>query len=301
MVEMAKTRNVLAEIHENLDESLGVRTVDSKPQLSPVAKGKDVGRRALRSVGLLEVARIITDPEQPRREFDADEIESLARSIVEQGQIHPIRVRWSESHEAWMIISGERRFRAAKLAGLSKIQCSFHEGPLCRPKVLEQQLIENLLRSDLRPIEEAKAFVQLMEINGWNGKQLAEALRITTSRVTRSIKLLTLSSDIQAKVERNEISPTAAYELAKAKGVERQKELLAGSGDKPTSTSLRQKRNQSRKRTKKPRGTHLKFIAEDEWLVTVSCPRKETYNHVAAALRQALEEAEHRAKNNRWI
>lgn len=303
MVEMTTTRNTLSKLNEHLDESMGVRAVDAKPQLSPVAMGKDVGRRAIRSMGSLEVGRIIADPDQPRQDYDAKELESLARSIAEKGQFHPIRVRWSESHEAWMIISGERRFRAAKLAGLKKIQCSFHEDPLTRTDILEQQLIENLLRADLRPIEEAKALKQLMEMNCWNGKQLAEALRITTSRVTRSIKLLTLPVDVQHKIERNEISPTAAYELTKANDAEQQMALLADSGDKPTSASLRQSRIGKRKSSGqgKSRGTHLKFPAENGWLVTVRCPRKETYEQVAIALRQVLEEVEHRAKNNRWI
>ena len=80
------------------------------------------------------------------------------KSIQEKGQLSPIRVRWSDEHQNWMIIAGERRWRATRRAGLPTIECYFHEGELAPSEILEQQLIENCLREDLRPIEEAKAF-----------------------------------------------------------------------------------------------------------------------------------------------
>jgi ParB family transcriptional regulator, chromosome partitioning protein len=175
---MASTRSTLESIEGNLEESMGVRAIDLRPRLSPVPHGKDAGRRPLRNFGRVDVNQVIPDPDQPRVEFSEEAIARLAQSIREKGQLSPIRVRWSEEFSKWVIIAGERRWRATKQAGLPTIDCYFHDGDLSRSEVLEQQLIENLLREDLKPVEEARAFVTLMELNDWNGKQVADALRL---------------------------------------------------------------------------------------------------------------------------
>ena len=78
--------------------------------------------------GEVEVDRIVPDPDQPRSEFDEEGIEQLAASIRRTGQIQPIGVKWDVSAERWVIVTGERRWRAAKAAGLRTIDCYFHEG-----------------------------------------------------------------------------------------------------------------------------------------------------------------------------
>ena len=113
---------------------------------------------------------VIPDPEQPRVEFSEEAIERLAQSITRKGQLSAIRVRWSDEFSKWVIIAGERRWRATKRAGLPTIDCYFHENGISKSEVLEQQLIENCLREDLQPIEEAKAFSMLMDLNGWTGQ-----------------------------------------------------------------------------------------------------------------------------------
>lgn len=289
---MASTRNVLESIKGQLDESMGVRLNDARPQLSPVPNAKDIGRRALRTFGTLAIENIIPDPDQPRTEFDEEEIEQLAQSIRDKGQLHPIRVRWSEIHEKWLIISGERRFRATRKAGLPTIDCHFQEGELSKTEVLEQQLIENLLRSDLRPIEQAKAFQQLITLNGWSGKELAEALRITPSKVARSLALLKLPQDIQARIESSEISPTVAYEVSKLEREEQQRAALAQGESQPltvakASNSVRQRRGTS---APKARGLKQVFLADDGFRVMVTAPRKGTYDEIERALQLALDD-----------
>ena len=86
------TRNVLAKLSGNLQESIGVREFDHKPKLSPVPSERDAGRRPVRNIGTLDISRVVRDPSQPRREFDQDEIDRLARSIGKK-QLAPIRVR----------------------------------------------------------------------------------------------------------------------------------------------------------------------------------------------------------------
>ena len=310
---MASTRSALQRFEHHLDESMGVRTGDANtpdasgtklqrpaPQLSPVPSPKDIGRRPIRNVGTLPVNQVIPDPQQPRVEFTADAIERLAGSIREKGQLSPIRVRWSDSDNHWIIISGERRWRAARTAGLSTIECYFHESQLSPSEILEQQLIENLLREDLQPIEEAKAFADLMGLNGWNGKQLSAALHIAPAKVSRALALLKLPDDIQRRVDMGEISARAGYEISKldSDDVKRNVADHAANGHQnhaATARTVQQRRGRSKP---KPRGTKLTFPLESGWTVAVSANRKGTYFEIEEALQAVLDEVRLRIENN---
>src|SRR6266446_6695243 len=107
---MATTRQVLEDIGGHLEESMGVRERDLRPQLSPVPRHRDAGRRPLRNIGQVHINLVIPDPDQPRAEFSEEALERLAQSIREKGQLSPIRVRWSEDVGKWIIIFGERRW-----------------------------------------------------------------------------------------------------------------------------------------------------------------------------------------------
>lgn len=297
---MASTRSALEKIQNQLDESMGVRQQDSKPVLSPVPNARDVGRRALRTFGTLSIDNVMPDPDQPRVEFTDDEIERLAASIRDKGQLHPIRVRWSESFQKWIIISGERRYRATKHAGLPSIQCHFTEGELSKTEVLEQQLIENLLREDLKPIEEAKALQELLTLNGWSGKELSEAIRVSASRITRALALLKLPPDIQQRIESGEVAPSVAYEISKLPSDEQRRSALeqAQNGQLTREEAQSQVRQRSGRPKPKSRSIKQSFTAENGWKVTVSSRRSGTYEQVAEALQQALDEVNLRIHNN---
>ena len=299
---MATTRNVLEQIKSKLDESMGVRINDARPQLSPVPNAKDIGRRALRSFGTLAIESVMPDPEQPRTEFDEGEIERLASSIRDKGQLHPIRVRWSEQHQKWIIISGERRFRATRLAGLPSIECHFQDGELSKIDILEQQLIENLLREDLKPIEEAKAFDQLLQLNGWSGKELADALRVNPSKITRALAILKLPKDIQQLLDSGELSARAAYELSKLESDEQRRAALSKSDSDSGEITIAAVQNQVRQRQgkaiAKPRGVKQTFVSEEGYNVTVTSVKKGNYHEIEQALQQALEEVQLRIENN---
>ncbi|AMV35096.1 Chromosome-partitioning protein ParB [Pirellula sp. SH-Sr6A] len=299
---MTSTRNILERIKPQLDESMGVRANDSRPQLSPVPNAKDVGRRALRTFGTLAIEILIPDPDQPRTEFDEQEIEHLSKSILDKGQLHPIRVRWSETHGKWIIISGERRFRAIKLAGLTTAECYFQEGELTKTDILEQQLIENLLRADLKPIEEATAFDDLMKLNGWTAKELSEAIRVSQPKIARSLALLKLPSDIRERIDAGEISARAAYEASKLESEEQQRAAVTVGPSDQVQPSIDSVQKQVRMRagstTKKQRGVKQTFVLEDGWKITVSAARKANYHEVEQALQQALDEVRLRIENN---
>ena len=299
---MATTREEITNHKSHLMESMGVRTLSAhRPQLSPLAKEKDVGRRPLREFGTIDVDRVIPDPNQPREEFDKASLERLAKSLTEKGQLSPIGVRWSAEHGKWMIVHGERRWRAACLAGHSKIECRFEEDDALLNQALERQLIENCLREDLKPIEEAKAFAQLMERNGWTGKQLAEELRIAPAKVSRALALLKLPEEIQSQVISESIPARTAYELSKLKPNGTQRDLAERAargelthGDVARVTRKRKSRNNSK--SLRPR-TKQTFYADEGWSVTVSADKRGTYHDIEAAIEQALEEVRHRINN----
>lgn len=283
-----------------LNESLGVRTNDVRPKLSPVPAARDIGRRPVRGYGCVDLDQIIPDPAQPRSDFDEESLSALAANLRAKGQLHPIHVCWSEDAERWVIVSGERRWRAGRLAGLKTIDCFFHEQALSKSEMLELQLIENLLREDLRPLEEAKAFQALMELNRWNGKQVAEALRITPSKVSRALALLDLPPDVQRLVDTGDVPSRTAYQLSRLTDDSQQRELATQSalGGLSNTTAAQMVRQRPTRRRSKPQHIRQTFFAENGCQTVVTAPRMSSYHDVEAALVQALEEVRLRIANN---
>ena len=199
---MVSTRSALQEIGGNADESMGVRDPahavslrrPSAARLSP----KDVGRVPLRTFGQVDIELVAPDPRQPRKEFNPEDT-ATRRGIREKGQFHPIRVRWDaptkvgHHHRRTPLAATRRRATA--------IDCYFVENEIATRKSLNSSS-SNLLREDLKPVEEARAFVSLMELHGWNGKQVAEALRLPASKVSRALALLKLPDDSTASRRR---------------------------------------------------------------------------------------------------
>lgn len=299
-VVMSTTRAAIDRIQDNLQESLGVRSRETRPPLSPAPQSRDQGRSPLRDVGRIDIDLVIPDPDQPRSEFSDEALTRLAQSIRDKGQLSPLRVRWNPELNRWVIISGERRWRASQRAGLKTVECYFHEQALSRSEILEQQLIENLLREDLRPIEEARAFALLLEINGWTGKQLAEALRVAPSQVTRSLALLRLPDDIQEEVQAGTVSTRSAYEISKLPDRDQQRELARQAAAKTLTHehAANAVRRHSGKPRQAPRGTRQAIVTPEGWKVTVSSKRKGNYFEVEQALTYALEEVRLRINNN---
>lgn len=287
---MASVSDLLKQASGNLDESMGVRAVDLRPTLTPVPDPKDVGRRPMRNVGRVDVNQVMPDPDQPRVEFSEEALERLAESIRDKGQMAPIRVRWSNDIGKWIIIAGERRWRATRSAGLPTIDCVFVDGELSRGELLSQQLIENLLREDLRPLEEAKAFRELMTLNSWTGKQLSDAIRVPQSKITRSLAILDLPSDLQDRVETGELPARTAYEISKIGDEKKQRSLAqvvqaSGMTEEETRKAVRQRKGKS---ASKSRGTKEKYAAPDGLLVTVTAGRSVTDQEIESALVHAL-------------
>ncbi len=138
----------------------------------------------------LPLHRIEPNPNQPRKDFDPEELENLAESIRIHGVMQPLTVRQTPG-DFYEIIAGERRWRASRMAGLSKIPCVVIEAD--DKKAMELALIENLQRQDLNPVEEAMGYQQLMSEHAMTQEDMANRVGKSRSAVANSLRLLALS------------------------------------------------------------------------------------------------------------
>ena len=145
--------------------------------------------------GMVEVpvGAVAPNPRQPRTNFDDETLRSLAASIREVGVLQPIVVR--RTGEAYELIAGERRLRAAKLAGLATVPVILRDSG--DADTLREALIENIHRDDLGPIELAEAFRELLEELGLKQETLADRLGVSRSHIANTIRLLQLPADVQ--------------------------------------------------------------------------------------------------------
>lgn len=149
----------------------------------------------------LLLSELVANAQQPRTVFEDAALEELANSIAEKGVLQPLLVR--PKGEGYEIVAGERRFRAAKLAGLSEVPVVVRD--LDDRETLEIALIENLQRENLNPLEEARAFQGLLEL-GLTQEQLAKTIGKGRSTVANGLRLLNLSKDAQKALEDGLIS-----------------------------------------------------------------------------------------------
>ncbi|HLY75398.1 MAG TPA: ParB/RepB/Spo0J family partition protein [Planctomycetota bacterium] len=175
------------------------------------------------SVSTMEINTIRPNPYQPRTEFDPKEIESLSESLKKDGLLQPVVVRPAGAG-FYQLVAGERRWRAAKLAGLARIPVVVRQ--VDDKKMLELALVENIQRRDLNPMEKARAFKQLMTLNSWTQDQTADALGMSRPSVANFIRLLDLQLEVQEAVSRGAITMGHARALAGASQRANQLHLL---------------------------------------------------------------------------
>ena len=173
------------------------------PQTESITRSVTTNDFSLLDPRTLPIGSIQPNPEQPREDFDAARLEELAQSIRVHGIIQPITVTHSK-HGTYLIIAGERRWRAAQMAGLTEIPVYVRETEPDR--VLELALIENIQRADLNPVETAGAFLQLIERYGLTHDQVAERTGKDRSTVTNFLRLLSLSPRVLESLAAGKIS-----------------------------------------------------------------------------------------------
>ncbi len=158
----------------------------------------------LRGVESIEIGKITAGVYQPRKNFDATELDELASSIKENGLIQPIILRKVDDEDHYEIIAGERRFRAAIIAGLSSIAAIVKK--INNHEALELAIIENIQRSDLSLIEEAFGYKQLIEEFAYAQDQVAKRVGKSRSHIANLLRLLTLPQSVRDSLDQKLIS-----------------------------------------------------------------------------------------------
>ena len=159
---------------------------------------------------LLPIYKVEPNPDQPRQDFDEEELQALADSITVHGIIQPLTVR-EMPNGYYQIIAGERRWRAAKVAGLKEVPVVIRE--YSKQQAMEIALIENVQRADLNPIEEAIAYQQLMDEFDLTQEEIAERVSKSRVTVTNSIRLLKLDRRVQEMLIQGQLTSGHARAL----------------------------------------------------------------------------------------
>ena len=174
------------------------------------------------SISEVELSLITANPDQPRRSFDEDALNELSNSIKEHGVISPITLRKNEDG-TYMIIAGERRFRAAKMAGLQSIPAYIRTAK--DEQVMEWALIENIQREDLDAIEIALAYQRLMDDYDLTQERMAERVGKKRSTVANYLRLLKLPAEIQIGIKEKKIDMGHARAILGSQSTEQQLDI----------------------------------------------------------------------------
>lgn len=166
----------------------------------------------------IKVIEIEPNKEQPRKHFDSESLEDLAKSIKRYGVIQPIIVNKKDNY--YMIVAGERRWRASKIAGLTEIPCIVRDND--ERKNREIALIENIQREDLNPVEKARGFKQLLDEYELTQQELADMVGISRSALANTVRLLNLDPRIMKLAEEGKLLECHCRSLMAIDDVEKQ-------------------------------------------------------------------------------
>ena len=181
----------------------------------------DEGSQEENGLKKLPLHKIEPNPDQPRRDFDPEELEELAESIRTHGVIQPLTVR-EMANGYYQIIAGERRWRASRLAGLEEIPAVIIEAD--DKKAMELALIENLQRSDLNPVEEANGYDSLIREYGLTQEEAAARVGKSRPAVANALRLLSLCEGVLDKVRSGELTAGHARAILQLKSEKKQLE-----------------------------------------------------------------------------
>lgn len=209
----------------------------------------------------VQLSELVADPEQPRKVFNSEEIEALATSLSERGILQPILVREAgEGPAKWIIVAGERRWRAAVSLGWETLPAIEYDGDY-----RAASLVENLFRTDLSAVEEARGLRSIMELNNWSQSETGRQLGLSQSRVNRTLRVLDLPSDFLDYASAKAVPINVLVQIVREEDAYQQKALMdrvmSGSATVAEVLDLRQKASaQSQKATEKKAGTGLKVF-----------------------------------------
>lgn len=203
---------------KGLDSLISKKYSEKSAQTEKKAAERETGKETLVKIELITPNR-----EQPRKTFDAEALAELTESIKQHGVIQPLIV--VKKGKGYEIIAGERRYRAAKQAGLKELPVIVRE--YTEKEKSEIALIENIQREDLNPIEEARAYEKLINDHGLRQEDLAERISKSRSAITNRLRLLKLPEKVRQMVIEGSLSEGHARALLGATGAKRQEQLAA--------------------------------------------------------------------------
>ena len=258
-------------------------------------RGEREDTRPLRAARWIEIQRIQPDPHQPRKTFVQETLESLAGSIREIGGIiDPITVQFSENEDCFLIISGERRYLAAKIAGLDTLPCIIKQ-PDDKTRFL-MQFIANIQREDIPPLEEAAAIRRLVQTYGFTQHEIAKLINKSKSYVSQVLGLERLSDEAKKKVQTSELSKEVQIQASRETEPEKQIEILKMASDEKK--TVRDIRNQTRQAGIQD-SDHNETFRQWTWrskkgrfTVSIRFMEKHPFENKTNMVRDALEEAD---------
>ncbi|MGD0918416.1 MAG: ParB/RepB/Spo0J family partition protein [Thermodesulfobacteriota bacterium] len=215
-----------------MSKTYRLNTEESSTFLSPIEaqgekdkKGERDNTNPLRGARLIDIERIKPDPNQPRKTFEKRTLESLAESIREIGEIiDPLTVAYDERENVFRIISGERRYRAATMVGLERLPCIIKE--VDQKKTLLLQLITNLQREDITPLEESAGIRSLIGRFNYSQADVAKLLNKSQSYISQILGLERLSQPAREILQTSEVAKEVQIQASKEKDPGKQSEIL---------------------------------------------------------------------------
>jgi ParB family transcriptional regulator, chromosome partitioning protein len=174
---------------------------------------------------MIPVGDLFPCTSQPRTSLSPEELARMVASITARGVLQSIRVRRDEQRNAWVIVTGETRWRGSKEAGLDFVPCLPVEGDLSETDLLADQLIENVCRNDLAPVQLARGLARYKALRKCTAQQMAAELGISGSSISKSESLLSLPEDVQEMVDNGLVSESSAYHLSRLPDEATQREL----------------------------------------------------------------------------
>ena len=241
-------------------ERLATERTEYTPALIDLLRPEGSG--TVKAVRRMPVERIYSNPDQPRQRFDEDALADLAASIREHGVLQPVLVR-PHGDGYYQIVAGERRWRAAKLAGLKEMPVIIEQ--LGDEAALEIAIIENLQREDISPLEEAEMFARMTREHGYSLRKLATKLGKDKGYLENRLRLADAPEDVRELVAVRRDTLSHAYELMKVEDPRKRRRLARQVASGELSLVKLRKRIEARPRGDEPVDGEAEPVADVEW------------------------------------
>jgi ParB family chromosome partitioning protein len=261
-------------------------------------KGDRADTSPFRAARMIDIKRVQSDPNQPRKTFNQEAIESLAESIKELGGIiDPLTVEYVEDDDFFRIISGERRYRAAGMVGLRMLPCIIKE--VDDEKRFLLQFIANLQREDIAPLEEAAGIRHIIEQYGYPQQKIACLFNRSKSYISQILGLERLSENAKQKVQTSELPKEVQIQASREKDPMKQMEILnKASEEGKTVKQIRKEKKDPISNCQKFRKWHWKPHSKF-FKITIQFFREHDVDKESKLVRAALQEAIIQIDNSR--